>query len=63
MKKKAYTIPDIERIAIDYTISMELYSTEVPQGGDGGGFKPRSEGNKSPASDPFESPFSDKPFN
>jgi hypothetical protein len=60
MKKKSYITPDIKKIAIDNIISLQMESTvnNLPI---------RTDGSKSPSqsppSDPFASPFSDKPFN
>jgi hypothetical protein len=57
MKKKQYTKPEIKKSDLDYTISLQMQSQpDNPI---------RSDGSKSsPAqSDPFASPFSDKPFN
>jgi hypothetical protein len=56
MEKKLYIKPEIEKIVLDNTISLQMASTEVPVVP-----PPRSEGNKG-ASDPFASPFGDKPF-
>jgi hypothetical protein len=63
MKRKVYIKPEVEKIAIDNSISLQMASTDAPVGGDGSGFKPRGGGdNNKPSSDPFASPFGDKPF-
>jgi hypothetical protein len=62
VKKKQYIIPEIEKITLDNTISLQMQSGDQPKNketrpahGDGGG--------KGGSSDPFVSPFGDKPFN
>jgi hypothetical protein len=57
MKKKQYTKPEIKKSDLDYTISLQMQSQpDNPI---------RSDGSKSSPdqSDPFTSPFNDKPFN
>ena len=57
MKKKHYIKPGIEKIVLDNTISMQMQSDVAPT------IQPaRSDGSKG-KSDPFASPFGDKPFN
>ena len=62
MKKKVYIIQVIKRIELDNTSSMLMMSApnfnfpERPDGTQQGAGKPGS-------SDPFASPFNDKPFN
>ena len=56
MKKKQYIKPDITRIVLDYSISLVMMTTgPIDPPPRGGGKGP---GN----SDPFKSPFGDKPF-
>jgi hypothetical protein len=60
MKKKHYIKPGIVKVVLDNTISLIMDSLTPPGGS---GFEPRGDGTKSsPKSDPFASPFSDKPF-
>jgi hypothetical protein len=59
MKKKLYIKPEVEMIFLDNTISLQMLSTEPPEVP---GPRPPT-GNQSPASEPFASPFGDKPFN
>jgi hypothetical protein len=56
MGKKLYIKPEIEKIVLDNTISLQMASTDVPVVP-----PPRSDGSKG-TSDPFASPFDDKPF-
>jgi hypothetical protein len=62
MKKKVYIKPEIKRMELDRTISMLMMSppkSDFPERQDGaqpGTGNPRS-------SDPFASPFNNKPFN
>jgi hypothetical protein len=56
VKKKLYIKPEIERIVLDNTISLQMQSTTVPVVPD-----PRQDGSKKNP-DPFTSPFGDKPF-
>jgi hypothetical protein len=61
MKKKKYITPELVEFKIDNSISLMMASGEVPklpEFGDGS----KSPG-QSPSSDPFASPFGDKPFN
>jgi hypothetical protein len=58
MKKKFYIKPEIEKVIIDYSISLLMETT----GGAPDPPTPVSNGKKSPGSDPFASPFSDRPF-
>jgi hypothetical protein len=59
MKKKIYIKPEIEKIVLDNTISLQMQSQEPPVVPT----QPRPDVAKSPNSDPFASPFGDKPFN
>lgn len=52
--KKKYISPKVTKISLDNTISAVM-QTEMPPNP-----PPRGSGNK--GSNPFESPFSDKPF-
>ncbi len=58
MKKgrKRYEKPAVERIELDNSISLVMMTTAPPP-------PPRPRGADGSKSDPFESPFSDKPFN
>jgi hypothetical protein len=63
VKKKLYIKPEIEKIVIDNLISLQMASTDVP-------VQPQPQdpivggkGSNRPNSDPFASPFGDKPFN
>jgi hypothetical protein len=58
MNKKHYIKPDIVKISIDYTTTM-LMMSEAPTFNDP---DKRPVGNNK-SSDPFASPFGDKPFN
>ena len=58
MKKKAYIRPRVEKIALDSTISLQMQTGDQPNN-----LTPRGGGNDTPSSDPFASPFGDKPFN
>ncbi|MBK7132248.1 MAG: hypothetical protein IPH69_05295 [Bacteroidales bacterium] len=54
MNKKVYIIPEILKIDLDNTISLQMASQPEdppPLGGSKGG-----------SSEPFQSPFGDKPF-
>jgi hypothetical protein len=56
VNKKKYIKPIIKKIVLDYTISLQMKSKPKdppPHGSKGGG------GSKT---DPFQSPFGDKPF-
>jgi hypothetical protein len=57
MMKKAYTCPEITKVHLDNTISLQMQSAP-------GNPDPRAGGSKggSKSSDPFESPFGNKPF-
>lgn len=57
MKKKIYIKPEVEKIVLDNTISLQMESDAPPE-------LPglRTDGSKSPGSDPVASPFGDKPF-
>ena len=57
MKKKSYIRPRIEKITLDYSISLQMQSEQPTNPELRGG------GNDTPSSDPFASPFDDKPFN
>jgi hypothetical protein len=55
VKKKQYIKPKIEKIVLDFTISLQMQSgpkDPPPHGKGGGGTK----------DSPFQSPFGDKPF-
>ena len=54
MEKKGYIKPIITKISLDYTISLQMQSQPGNPGPRGGG--------KGGSSDPFQSPFGDKPF-
>ena len=63
MKKKAYISPEILKIELDSSISLQMQTTgNAPIYGDPG-TKRGGDNNSSPASSPLASPFSDKPFN
>jgi len=53
-KKRKYTKPEVVRIELDYSISLVMMTSAPP------GPPPRGLGDSK--RDPFESPFSDKPF-
>ncbi len=55
-KKKTYTRPTIKRIELDNSISLVMMTT-IPDNPD-----PRGGTKGNPGSDPFDSPFDDKPF-
>ena len=55
MKKKQYIKPIITKIVLDFTISLQMNSGPIDPPPHGGG----SKGNKT---DPFQSPFGNKPF-
>jgi len=54
--KKTYNKPAIKRIELDNSISLVMMTTTPPNP------DPRSGTKGDPKSDPFESPFGDKPF-
>jgi len=54
--KRKYTKPSIKRIELDNSISLVMM-TDIPGNPD-----PRSGTKGDPKTDPFESPFGDKPF-
>jgi len=54
MIRKTYTKPDIIKVSLDNTISLQMQSAP-------GNPPPRSGGSKG-TSEPFQSPFGDKPF-
>jgi len=54
-KKKPYTEPSIIRVALDNTISLIMMTTAPPP-------PPKPRGSGGTKDDPFQSPFSDKPF-
>jgi hypothetical protein len=62
VKKKPYIKPDIEKIELDNTLTL-LMQTPQPTGPQPDNPNIRTDGSKGPASDPFASPFGDKPFN
>jgi len=53
--KKQYTKPSVERIELDNSISLVMMTTAPPP-------PPPRRGIGDSKSDPFQSPFSDKPF-
>jgi hypothetical protein len=59
MKKKHYSKPDITKISLDYTISI-LMMSQAPGNNDP---VKRTFDNKKSTSNPFASPFADRPFN
>ena len=54
-KKKIYLKPIVSRVLIDNSISLQMTSAPVNP-------PPRSGGKGKSESDPFKSPFGDKPF-
>jgi hypothetical protein len=52
--KKKYTRPEINKILLDNTISLQMASSPGPP-------PPRTGGSKG-NNEPFQSPFGDKPF-
>lgn len=55
MEKKIYIKPEIEKIVLDNTISLQMQSSPTnppPRGGGKGGS----------SNDPFKSPYGNKPF-
>ena len=52
--KKQYIKPEIMRISLDNSISLVMMTTPPPN--------PDPRGSKGGSSDPFQSPFGDKPF-
>jgi hypothetical protein len=52
--KKLYIKPEIEKIVLDYTISIQMQSGPHDP-------PPRTDGSKG-SKEPFQSPFGDKPF-
>ncbi len=54
MNKKTYIKPEVNKTELDYSISLVMLTqpTDPPPRGDSGGNK----------SEPFASPFGDKPF-
>ena len=56
MNKKFYLKPIIERIVLDYTISLQMLSSDPPHD------PPPRGGTKKGNDTPFASPFGDKPF-
>lgn len=55
MKKKRYKKPIITRVLLDNVISLQMASQP-------GNPPPRSGGKGGSSSEPFQSPFGDKPF-
>jgi hypothetical protein len=55
VNKKIYLKPKIEKIVLDYTISLQMLSTPP-------GDPPPRGGTKKGNDTPFASPFGDKPF-
>jgi hypothetical protein len=55
MIRKTYTKPDIIKVSLDNTISLQMQSAP-------GNPPPRSGGSKGNNNEPFQSPFGDKPF-
>lgn len=56
MNKKIYIKPVVNRVILDYAISLQMLSAPKPP-------PPRETGQSNPSSDPFASPFDDKSFN
>jgi hypothetical protein len=54
LSKKSYNKPEVSRVILDNSISLVMMTTTPPNP------PPRSGGSK--GSDPFQSPFGDKPF-
>jgi hypothetical protein len=54
VKKRVYIKPIINKIVLDFTISMQMNSPPDDPPGQGGG--------KKGTDTPFQSPFGDKPF-
>ena len=52
--KQKYSKPVVNRIELDNSISLVMMTVGNPD--------PRGDTKSSPASDPFSSPFDDKPF-
>jgi hypothetical protein len=55
-EKRRYVKPSVVRIELDYSISLVMMTTAPPN-------PPRRRGIGDSKPDPFQSPFSDKPFN
>jgi hypothetical protein len=56
VKKKQYIKPKINKVALDFTISLQMLSGPIDP-------PPRGSGSKGTGKDtPFGSPFGDKPF-
>ncbi|HUW93079.1 MAG TPA: hypothetical protein VMV74_07935 [Bacteroidales bacterium] len=55
--KRRYVRPSVVRIELDYSISLVMMTTAPPNP------PPRRHGIGDSKPDPFQSPFSDKPFN
>ena len=55
VNKKKYITPKVERVMLDYSISLQMASQPVDP-------PPRTDSNKGNQADPFASPFGDKPF-
>ena len=55
MMRKQYIKPEIKKVAIDNTVTLQMQSTPPIDP------NPRSGGKKG-ADEPFKSPFGDKPF-
>ncbi len=53
--RKKYVKPTVRRIKLDYSISLVMMTTAPPP-------PPRPRGSGGSKDDPFQSPFSDKPF-
>jgi hypothetical protein len=53
--KKPYNKPEVSKVILDNSISLVMMTAETP-----GNPKPRGDGSK--GTDPFASPFGDKPF-
>jgi hypothetical protein len=54
VNKKIYIKPEVRKLVLDYTISLQMLSGPIDPPGHGGTKKDDSE--------PFQSPFGDKPF-
>jgi hypothetical protein len=53
--RKTYNKPEVSKVILDNSISLVMMTVETP-----GNPKPRGDASKS--SEPFASPFGDKPF-
>ena len=53
--KKPYIKPKLTKVDLDSSISLVMMSAQTPA-------NPKPRGGSSPSSEPFSSPFGDKPF-